>query len=113
MAEPMPWSAFNRRVFLAALVLSPSVHVTRAQNPPTTAQEVRMLIAKELKRGTAHQQIEEFLQRYTMAFGYDDIFNRYDALIRRTQFEGVSIVIYVDMDRRFVRAEVNDFFTGL
>lgn len=83
----------------------------------TKAEEVNNLITSELEVGAGAQAIETFFERHDMVFSYNRFDQRYQAIIRdvakdQKVDQAILIHVYVDDQRRFVRAEVKDSFTG-
>lgn len=81
------------------------------------AEQVRRLIAGELAVGAAPQVIEDFFQRHKVPYTYDRFAHRYQAIIRNVSpdsrvDQAVSILVHVNHQKRFVRAEVHDTFTA-
>ena len=84
----------------------------------TKAEEVRGLIAIELKVGASSHDIEEFFKRHKIGYSYDRFAHRYQGIIRsvddsRIVDQAVLIYIYVDEEKVFVSSEVRDSFTAL
>lgn len=80
-------------------------------------EQVRRLISDELAVGAATEAIEDFFKRHEIAYTYDRFAHRYQAIIRNVSTDprndqAVSILVHVDEQRRFVRAEVHDTFTA-
>jgi DNA-binding transcriptional regulator PaaX len=83
----------------------------------TKAEEVSNLITSELKVGDGAQTIEAFFERHDIAFSYNRFDQRYQAIIRDVAGDpkvdqAIVIHVYVDHQRRLVRSEVKDSFTG-
>lgn len=83
----------------------------------TKAEEVSNLIASELEVGAGAQAIEAFFERHEIVFSYNRFDHRYQAIIRDVAEgplvdQAIVIHVYVDHQRRFVRFEVKDSFTG-
>ena len=84
----------------------------------TKAEEIRELIANELKEGTSAVEIEEFFKRHQVGYSYNEYFQRYKGIIRdvdnsRVVDQDILIYIYVDKEKSFVSSEVHDIFTAL
>jgi hypothetical protein len=74
---------------------------------------VRDRIAKELRVGSTDREIEAFLDRHRIGFVWNEISEQYEAIIRNVEpFHSITIDVYVNGQRRFVRAEVNDSYTA-
>ena len=79
--------------------------------PLLTSSAVSAAINKELPVGSSSAAIESFFERHQIVYGWDRISCEYQGVIRRVgPFRGISITVYVDSQRRFVRAEVEDTF---
>ncbi len=79
------------------------------------AEEVRQLIAAELQVGSDAQEIVDFFERHNISYSYDRFSNRYQAVIRDVSpvlDQAVVIHVYVDREKSFQRAEVQDSFTA-
>jgi hypothetical protein len=82
----------------------------------TKADEVRQLIAKELQVGANADVIEAFFDRHHIAYEWDRFAKIYVGIIRdlstnpKLLDHSVLIDIYVDDEKRFVNAEVQDSF---
>lgn len=73
----------------------------------TTSENVRSMIEEELPVGASADDIESFLERNSTSFSWDRISGTYVAIIREvTPAYAITIDIFVDEQRRFVRAEV-------
>ncbi len=82
------------------------------------AEEVRVLIANELKLGASSAEIEEFFNRHKIDYSYDRFFDRYSGIIRdvtnsKVVDQAILIYIYVDEDKSLRSSEVSDSFTAL
>src|SRR5258708_8440802 len=77
-----------------------------------TKEHIRSLITKELTRGTRSDLVEAFFKRHDLNFDYDRFANGYQGLVRVSQYHAITIYIYLDADKKFARAEVEDSFTG-
>ena len=84
-----------------------------AETSQMTKEEVSTLIARELVIGAPSTDIEAFFKRHDLPFTYDRIQDRYQSLIRITEFHAILIYIYVSKDKDFARAEVKNGYTGL
>jgi hypothetical protein len=72
------------------------------------------MIDRELRPGATSSQIEDFFYRHHLKISYDDLSGaRYVSIIRYDKFSGVTIDIYTDKRRRFVRADARGYTTGL
>jgi hypothetical protein len=81
------------------------------------AAEVRAAIESELFVGANSRQIEAFFAQRQIVFSYDRFNRRYSGIIRDVAVDNaidqdVVIYIYVDNQRRFEHAEVEDSFTA-
>lgn len=77
----------------------------------TSEEEIRNLIRKELPVGSSSNEIELFFKEHKIVFGYDKYANKYHGLIKVGSVspwsnKKISIHIYVDDKKRFVREEV-------
>ena len=85
-----------------------------AKVPPLkTKEEVALLIEKELPLGASGSAIEEFFRKNEISFSWDKFAQRYVAIIRNVEpFHSITIDIFVDSKRRFVKSEVTDSYTA-
>ena len=79
------------------------------------AAEYRKLVEDNLEIGVSSIAIEYFLQKNFGDFSYDRFANSYRAMVRNVEndsilIQSVVILVYVDEDKNFVRAEVFDSF---
>lgn len=79
-----------------------------------------MLINEHLSPGDSSEKIEEFLKEQEWPFTYDRFAKRYQShnpkiLEERNLFttKSISILLYVDESKAFLRAEVDEVYTGL
>ena len=78
--------------------------------------EYRKLIEDNLEVGASATEIEAFFDKHDISYSFGGRFdNRYRAMIRDVEndsiwTQSVVIRIYVDQDKKFVRAEVYDVF---
>ena len=78
--------------------------------------EYEKLIGDNLEIGASAAEIEVFFDKHDIDYFYDGRFNhRYNAIIRDVEnnsiwIQSVLIRIYVDEDKKFVRAEVRNAF---
>ena len=78
--------------------------------------EYRKLIEDNLEVGASAAKIEDFFDKHDIGYSFDGRFHRrYDAIIRDVEndsiwTQSVLISIYVDEDKKFVRAEVRNAF---
>lgn len=102
-------------VFLAYVFLSAGC----AQGDEMTKEDVNKLIASELSVGKNSDAIENFFIKRNLPFSYNKISHRYQSIIRDVggKFDladkAIIIHIYVDEERRFIRAEAEYSFTAL
>ena len=77
------------------------------------AQELNLRIESDLPPGASAEDIEVFLTRHEILFSYDRFQNRYQGIVRIDRGSGVSVYLYVDSNKRFVRGEAQTYFTFL
>jgi len=80
------------------------------------AEEVRQLIEENLGLGASSKEIETFFEEQGLRSTYNEHGKRYKAIIRDVAHDpklsqSVGIRVFVDDKKRFLRAEVYDFFT--
>ena len=73
---------------------------------PRTVGETRALIREQLAVGAQTGEIEAFFARHGIRGGWNRFEEKYDAIVDVDQFNGVRIELFVDDERRFLRAEV-------
>ena len=83
-------------------------------------KELEMLINEHLSPGDSSEKIEAFLKEQEWPFAYNRFRKRYstrnpkiDAERNLFTIKAVSILIYVDESKAFLRAEVEEVYTGL
>ena len=79
------------------------------------AEEIRQLIASELRVGSTADDIESFFKKHNITYSYDEFSARYQAVMRNvTKTEkmdhAIVIYIYVDKNMSFKSSELNDSF---
>jgi hypothetical protein len=81
---------------------------------PVTAKEgVSAAINNELSVGASATDIENFFQRHNIRFAWNRLAERYEAVIPEVEpFDGITIRVFVDSERRFISAEVQDGYTA-
>jgi len=90
-----------------------------ARNGVMTTEQIQEHIEQSLKTGDPHTKIEEFLDRENWPFAYDRFAKRYSAsypdgtVENAITIKGVSIKIYVDESKEYLRAEVDNIYTGI
>ena len=82
------------------------------------AEDVRVAIEGKLTVGADTNRIESFFERHDLPYDYDRYANRYQSIIRDvSRFpwvdKAIVIYIYVDHEKKFVRAEVRESLTFL
>ena len=78
-----------------------------------TRDQVSVAINKELPVGASAAEIEKFFKRHHIDFGWNRFEGVYNGVIRDVEpFHGITLVVFVDKDRRFVKAEVKDAYTA-
>lgn len=81
--------------------------------------ELEMFINEHLSPGDSSEKIEAFLLEQEWPFSYDRFAKRYQTRYPEGDEENlftikaVSILIYVDESKAFLRAEVEEVYTGL
>lgn len=83
------------------------------ESPTTTKEKVSTLIAQELAVGAPPSEIEAFFNRHGFKFSYNHFRNHYQALTRISDSHAIRMLIFLDAEKNFVRADVHDSFTGL
>jgi uncharacterized membrane protein len=78
-----------------------------------TAEEIQIMVNREIKAGASSGEIEAFLRKQKIKFSYDKFAGRYQSLIRRGEFSAIVLYVNVDERKRFVRAEAQNSYTGL
>jgi hypothetical protein len=78
----------------------------------TTKEKVSAAISRELQAGAMAEDIEEFFKQNGIEYSWDPVAERYQALAPVSTYHDVTIQVYVDADRRFLRAEVHDSYTA-
>ena len=81
----------------------------------TTPEEVEKKINTSLKPGDAPERIEAYFKKESLGLSYDKYQGRYQSIIRHPEsnFHAITIYIYVDKNKRFIRVEANDSYTFL
>jgi hypothetical protein len=85
-------------------------NIDRAQ---ATAHELNARIASELREGASTDEIEDFLTRHGVVFGYDRFQSQYQGLVRISEFAVVNVYLNVDRDKKFVSGEAQVTLTSL
>jgi hypothetical protein len=76
-------------------------------------EEIRTAIDAELQVGSPATEIEGFFERHNIDYGWDNIEKLYNGVIRDIRpYEGITIRIFVDKDRCFLRADVEYAYTA-
>ena len=82
-------------------------------------KELELFINENLSPGDSSEEIEAFLLEQEWPFSYDRFTKRYQtgypegAVENLFTIKAVSILIYVDESKAFLRAEVEEVYTGL
>jgi hypothetical protein len=78
-----------------------------------TREDVSSLIKKELPVGASRHAIENFLKQKNISFSWDRFTGKYVGIIRNVEpYHSITIDIFVDDEKRFVRADVRDSYTA-
>lgn len=80
-----------------------------------TPKEVEAKINSSLKPGDSAAKIEAYFENEGLGLSYDRFQDRYHSIIRHPEsnFHAITIVIFVDQNKRFIRAEADDSYTFL
>ena len=72
-------------------------------------------IAQELQVGDSFEEIESFLKDHGMVYDFDYDSGRFQARLPEDErkADNIAIYLYVDIDGRFLRAEVERVYTYL
>ena len=83
-------------------------------------KELEIFINEHLSPGDSSEEIEAFLLEQEWPFSYDRFSKRYQTRNPKIPVEknlfttkGIAIRLYVDESKAFLRAEVEDVYTGL
>lgn len=107
---------------LISYILSVSILVLSScgnQSGAMNTKELEALIYRNLAVGDSPEKIEAFLQEQQWPYDYDRFATRYSASYPEGSvhnlftIKGVMILIYVDETKNFVRAEVEEVYTGM
>ncbi len=101
----------NVRLFLFA----PLLFLVAACGEQTNAADVKVKLESALEPGADQANIEAYLQSENLPFSYDEFRSRYQSIIRDSGTfidHAVVIYVYVDENRRFLRVETHDSYTG-
>ena len=81
----------------------------------TTPDEVEAKINSSLKPGDSAELIEKYFDEEGLGLSYDRFANRYNSIIRhpKSNYHAITIDVYVDEEKRFIRVEANDSYTLL
>ena len=84
-----------------------------------SVKELEMLINEHLSPGDSAEKIEAFLKEQEWPFTYDRFTKRYQTGYPEGDVENlftikaIAIWLYVDESKAFLRAEVDEVYTGL
>lgn len=107
-----------QRIFLAAvvgltlLVGANMSAISSGVSDHMTQARIAGLIRKELRVGISRQEIERFFLRHKMPYSYDKYAARYQSLIGISQFHSVLVLIHLNHNQRFAKADVQDIYTA-
>jgi hypothetical protein len=82
-----------------------------------TSQEAKAIIDSELRVGASGREIEDFLNTQGLKFSYDKFAKRYQSIIRDVPSrsgmdKAIIIYLYVTDEKRLLRSEVRESYTG-
>ena len=95
--------------------INPPAPVSSTLRPRATPKEVEPEINSSLKPGDSADKMEAYFENEGLVLSYDRFQGRYHSIIRHPEsnFHAITIVIFVDEKRRFIRAEADDSYTFL
>lgn len=78
-------------------------------------QEVESSFNQSLKPGDGAEKIEKYFRNEGLVFSFDEFSGRYQSIIRHpdSNYHAITIHVYVDSGKNFVRVEANDSYTSL
>jgi len=81
----------------------------------TTPREVEEKINSYLKTGDGAEKIEAYFKKEGLEVSYDRFSNRYQSIIRHSEsnFHAITIYVYVDENKKFIRVESDNSYTFL
>jgi hypothetical protein len=104
----------SRRAITAAILLSA---ITGACGPTldVTPADVLTQIDASLGPGDSSEAIEAYFSDEGLGVSFDGFNQRYQSIIRHPEsnYHAIVIYVYVDEERRFIRAEAHDSYTTL
>ncbi len=80
-----------------------------------TPEEVEEKINSTLKPGDSAEKIEAYFEKEGLGSSYDRFLNRYQSIIRHPEsnFHAITIYVYVDENKRFIRIQADDVYAFL
>lgn len=83
-----------------------------------TKEKVEEMIKRELRVGSSTEDIEAFYKKNNISYSYDNFAKRYQSTIRNIPTmpwldKSIGIYIYVDDEKKFLKAEVDYSYTFL
>jgi len=80
-----------------------------------TASEVEQRINRELQPGDQAEKIEAYFKKEGIPAAYDSFRSRYQSSLRHpdSHYHVITIYVYVDTERNFIKAEAHDSYTFL